>query len=279
MLGKFDVAWETPPAAAGTPPSGEAVESGSWATYNRKSTERTSPIPVPSLSPRPQTRRAYSREPGPREEPGSRKRSVSYSRFVDSTGRDRSARTRHSPISNHTRPPSTLRQPSADPDFGGNLPGLNTSSTDQHKRTQDYWYQQRAHSRDVRKRQDTTPGAACGPSRPGLQAQTKFIPPPPGPNPDALPIGPKANPVPWLSLSRELQAKRGGDKLIDEDVFQAIADAKLHCGHCGGTGHTLLTCSWAPGIGTRHLPEEGQLAPGLVVTAGGKVHGDQLSAP
>ena len=81
-----------------------------------------------------------------------------------------------------------------------------------------------------------------------------------------------------MSRSRELQAERGGDRLIDEDVIKAIADAKLHCGHCGGTVHTLLTCSWAPGLGTRHLTEEGQLAPGLVVSAGGKVHGNQLSA-
>ena len=43
-------------------------------------------------------------------------------------------------------------------------------------------------------------------------------------------------------------------------------------------GHTLFTCSWAPGIGTRHLDENGQLTPGLFVSAGGKVHGHQLSA-
>ena len=200
MPGKIDVQ-VTPPAAAGNPPGGVAVETGPWAPYNRRHNQ---PIPTPAQPPRPQTRRVNSREPSQRDESGSRKRSVRFSRFGDSTGRDRSARARHPPL------PSILRQPSAEPDFSGNLPGLNTSSTDQHKRTLDYWYQQRAHSRDVRKRHDTTPGAACGSSRPGLQAQTKFIPPPPGSDPDALPIGPPGKPIPWLSRIRELQAQRGG---------------------------------------------------------------------
>ena len=45
MLGKFDVVRVTPPAAAGTPPGGEAVESGSWATYNRKKHRTQSAYP------------------------------------------------------------------------------------------------------------------------------------------------------------------------------------------------------------------------------------------
>ena len=88
-------------------------------------------------------------------------------------------------------------------------------------------YKQRAHSREAKPRRKS----------PGLLSQTKHITPPPGANPDALPVGPKANPGDWLSKSRELQAMRGGDRLIYEDVLQAISDAKEHCGHCGGKGH------------------------------------------
>ena len=124
LVGPFDTQ-VAPPAAAGDSPGGAAVELGPWKNYKGGNDQ---PIPVPDYFPRPQTRRANSREGDPRGGTG-RKRSVS---FGDSRGRNREPRQRQQP------PLSILRSPPAAPAPSGNLPGLADSSPEQRKRTQDF---------------------------------------------------------------------------------------------------------------------------------------------
>ena len=96
-------------------------------------------------------------------------------------------------------------------------------------------------------------------------------------DPDAPPKGP-VDPVPWMRRCREYQEGRWGDTLVDEDVFNAISEASLHCAHCGSAGHTLLSCGWTPGLGARHVTQLGKIARGVFVSADGLVHGNQLQA-
>ena len=49
--GPLPAGQRAPPAAAGNPPGGAAVEKGYWTAYNNQSRERTSPLVVPTTPP------------------------------------------------------------------------------------------------------------------------------------------------------------------------------------------------------------------------------------